>query len=147
MDTHSIRQRGGNTQIGGSLMSQSESDVLPIESPKPIAEQKSTDNVRLEMVAPAKHAVDEAKTVVRRVRTQLKKRTTVKRNTSLKRRRTRRFSKNPLLAEQLKKRRKEFLTQRKNKQSKRIKKKVVPRNVLRKETYFLNNGCFNADRF
>lgn len=105
MDTHFIRQRGGNTQIGGSLMSQSESDVLPNESPKPIAEQKSTDNVRLEMVAPAKHAVDEAKTVVRRVRTQLKKRTTVKRNTSLKRRRTRRFSKKPLLAEQLKKRR------------------------------------------
>ena len=73
MDSHSIRQHGGNTQIGGSLMSQSKSDVVPIKSSKPIPEQKSTDNLRLEKVAPSKQAVDEAKTVVRRVRKQIKR--------------------------------------------------------------------------
>lgn len=91
MDSHSIHQHGGNTQIGGSLMSQSKSDVVPIESSKLIPEQKNTDHLRLEMVAPSKEAVYEAKTVVRRVRKQIKKRTKVKRNTSLKRRRTRRL--------------------------------------------------------
>lgn len=40
MDSHSIHQHGGNTQIGGSLMSQSKSDVVPIESSKLIPEQK-----------------------------------------------------------------------------------------------------------
>ena len=47
MDSYSIRQHEGNTQIGGSLMSQSNSDVVPIESSKPIPEQKSTDNLKL----------------------------------------------------------------------------------------------------
>jgi hypothetical protein len=47
VDSHSIRQHEGSTQIGGSLMSQSNSDVVPIESSKPKPEQKSTDNLRL----------------------------------------------------------------------------------------------------
>ena len=72
MDSHSMRQHGGNIKIGGSLMSQSKPDVVPIESSKAISEQKSTDNLRLDMVAPTKQAVDEAKTVMRRVRKQIK---------------------------------------------------------------------------
>jgi hypothetical protein len=52
---------GGNTQIGGSLMSQSKSDVVPIKSSKPIPEQQSTDNLRLEMVAPSKQALTNQK--------------------------------------------------------------------------------------